>query len=67
MLVERLSLKDAGLRAIAEIVHDIDLKDGKYVAEDRRAALDAGEVVLLRGADAGDYVGDARGLVATDL
>jgi hypothetical protein len=33
------------------------------VAEDRRAALDAGEVVLLRGADAGDYMGDARDLV----
>jgi hypothetical protein len=32
------------------------------VAEDRRAALDAGEVVLLRGADAGDYMGDARDL-----
>ncbi|MBV9517621.1 MAG: chromate resistance protein [Hyphomicrobiales bacterium] len=30
VLLERLGLKDAGLRAIAEIVHDIDLKDGKF-------------------------------------
>jgi hypothetical protein len=30
VLLERFGLRDAGLRAIAEIVHDIDLKDGKY-------------------------------------
>ncbi len=30
VLLERLGLKDTGLRAIAEIVHDIDLKDGKF-------------------------------------
>lgn len=30
VLVERFGLRDAGLRAIAEIVHDIDLKDGKF-------------------------------------
>jgi hypothetical protein len=29
-LVERLGLKDPALRGIAEIVHDIDLKDGKF-------------------------------------
>lgn len=29
-LVLRLGIDDAGLRAIAEIVHDIDLKDGKF-------------------------------------
>jgi len=30
VLVERFGLRDPGLRKIAEIVHDIDLKDGKY-------------------------------------
>src|SRR5262249_45585302 len=30
VLLERAALKDAALRAIAEIVHDIDLKDDKF-------------------------------------
>lgn len=30
VLLERFGLSDPGLRAIAEIVHDIDLKDGKF-------------------------------------
>jgi hypothetical protein len=30
VLLERLGLKNAALRAIAEMVHDIDLKDGKF-------------------------------------
>jgi hypothetical protein len=30
VLLDRCGLKDAALRAIAEIVHDIDLKDGKF-------------------------------------
>jgi hypothetical protein len=30
VLIERFGLRDPGLRAIAEIVHDIDLKDGKF-------------------------------------
>jgi hypothetical protein len=30
VLLERFGLRDAGLRAIAEIIHDIDLKDGKF-------------------------------------
>ena len=30
MLLHRCGLKDAALRAIAEIIHDIDLKDGKF-------------------------------------
>ena len=30
VFVERFGLRDPGLRAIAEIVHDIDLKDGKF-------------------------------------
>jgi hypothetical protein len=29
-LVRRVGLPDKGTRAIAEIVHDLDLKDGKY-------------------------------------
>jgi hypothetical protein len=33
VLLDRIGLKDAALRAIAEIVHDIDLKDGKYGRE----------------------------------
>jgi hypothetical protein len=30
VLLPRVALDDPGLRAIAEIVHDIDLKDGKF-------------------------------------
>ena len=30
VLLERFGLSDPGLRAIAEIIHDIDLKDGKF-------------------------------------
>ncbi len=30
VLLERAGLKDTGLRAIAEIIHDIDLKDDKF-------------------------------------
>jgi len=30
VLVERAGLRDSALRAIAEIIHDIDLKDGKF-------------------------------------
>lgn len=30
VLVETFALRDAGLRVIAEIVHDIDIKDGKF-------------------------------------
>lgn len=30
VLVERLSIREAGVRALAEIVHDIDLKDSKF-------------------------------------
>lgn len=30
VLVQRLKPNDSGLRSIAEIVHDIDLKDGKF-------------------------------------
>jgi len=34
VLVERFSLDDPGLRALAEIVHDIDLKDAKFGRQD---------------------------------
>jgi hypothetical protein len=30
VLLDAFSLKDAGLRALAEIIHDIDVKDGKF-------------------------------------
>ena len=30
VLLDRCGLKDAALRAIGEIIHDIDLKDGKF-------------------------------------
>ena len=33
VLLERIGLNDVALRAIAEIVHDIDLKDGKFGRE----------------------------------
>jgi hypothetical protein len=33
VMLERIGLDDAALRAIAEIVHDIDLKDGKFARE----------------------------------
>lgn len=33
VILERIGLKDAALRTIAEIVHDIDLKDGKFARE----------------------------------
>jgi len=33
VMLDRVGLKDAALRAIAEIVHDVDLKDGKYARE----------------------------------
>ncbi len=34
VLLERCGLADPGLRAVAEIVHDIDLKDGKFGREE---------------------------------
>ncbi|MFC6487074.1 chromate resistance protein ChrB domain-containing protein [Nitratireductor sp. GCM10026969] len=34
VLLARTGLDDPGLRAIAEIVHDIDLKDGKFAREE---------------------------------
>ncbi len=34
VLVDRFSLREPGLSAIAEIVHDLDVKDGKYGREE---------------------------------
>jgi hypothetical protein len=42
VLIERFGLEDAGLRAIAEIVHDVDVKDAKYGREE---APGVGQVV----------------------
>jgi hypothetical protein len=49
-LVDRFALKDPGLSAIAEIVHDIDIKDGKFsrVEGPGIAALVAGIAVAHR-------------------
>jgi hypothetical protein len=33
-LIQRFALDDPALRAIAEVVHDIDLKDGKFARDD---------------------------------
>ena len=43
-LVDRFALREAGLKAIAEIVHDIDVKDGKFARTEAPgiAALIAG-------------------------
>ena len=35
MLLDRFGLDDAGLRAIGEIIHDIDLKDAKFGRAER--------------------------------
>ena len=41
VLLERAGLKDSALRAIAEIIHDIDLKDDKFGRERGRRHQDA--------------------------
>jgi hypothetical protein len=50
VLRERMDLKEPGLRAIAEVVHDIDLKDGKFARPetDGVAAQIAGLALLHR-------------------
>jgi hypothetical protein len=54
VLVERFNLKEAGLSAIAEIVHDIDVKDGKFERAEAPgiAALIAGIALNERDDDA---------------
>jgi len=44
VLLDRIALKDVGLQAIAEIIHDIDLKDNKFGREEAagiRTLIDA--------------------------
>jgi len=50
VLLERFSLREGGLRAIAEIVHDIDVKDGKFARPEAPgvASLVAGIAVAHR-------------------
>jgi hypothetical protein len=50
VLVDRFGLRESGLRAIAEIIHDIDIKDGKYGRPETAgfASLIAGIAVLHR-------------------
>jgi len=43
VLIRRFGLEDPGLRHLAEIVHDIDLKDGKYRREE---AAGIGQLVV---------------------
>jgi hypothetical protein len=52
VLVERFKLREAGLGAIGEIVHDIDVKDGKFARTEAPgiAALIAG-IALAEGED----------------
>jgi hypothetical protein len=63
-LLARAGLKDRGLRAIGEIVHDIDCKDGKFGREEA-----AGIAALIRGltrAYPDDATRLARGAAAMD-
>ena len=40
VLVKAFNLKDKALKKIAEIVHEIDIKDGKYENSDARGIED---------------------------
>src|SRR5262249_26189018 len=59
VLLERFGLSDPGLRAIAEIVHDIDLKDGKYGRADADGVARVISAIALSAKDDDDRV--ARG------
>jgi hypothetical protein len=64
VLVQRFGLGDRGLRFIAEIVHDIDLKDAKY-GRDETAGI--GQVVAgIAAAHASDEERLARGVALFD-
>jgi hypothetical protein len=43
VMIKRLSLKDWGLVELSEVIHDIDLKDGKYI----RAETDGFNALLI--------------------
>jgi hypothetical protein len=62
VLCTRFGLRDAGLDAIAEIVHDIDLKDDKF----GRPEVD-GIVAVLRGIRESTSEDDARVQLATSV
>ena len=59
VFVERFGLHDAGLRAIAEIVHDIDLKDGKFGRRDAEGVASVITAIASSAKDDDDRV--ARG------
>jgi len=64
VLVQRFGLKDPALRAIAEIVHDIDVKDAKYGREE---APGIGQIVAgIAAAHADDEARLARGTALFD-
>src|SRR5262245_19715119 len=48
VLLDRCGLKDAALRAIAEIIHDIDLKDGKFRSEEHTSELQSLRHIVCR-------------------
>jgi hypothetical protein len=64
VLVRRFGLVDPALRAIAEIVHDVDVKDGKYGREE---AAGVGQLVAgIAAAHAEDEARLARGAALFD-
>jgi hypothetical protein len=64
VLVRRFGLDDAGLRHLAEIVHDIDVKDAKY---GRQEAVGIGQVVAgIAAAHASDEERLSRGAALFD-
>ncbi len=64
VLVRRFGLADPALRAIAEIVHDVDVKDSKYGREE---APGIGQLVAgIAAAHAGDEARLARGAALFD-
>ncbi len=64
VLVQRLGIADPAVRAIAEIVHDIDVKDAKYGREE---AAGVGQIVAgIAAAHADDEARLARGVALFD-
>ncbi len=59
VLLERFGLRDPGLRAIAEIVHDIDLKDGKFGRADAEGVASVISAIAMSAKDDEERV--ARG------
>jgi hypothetical protein len=55
VLLDEAGIKDAALRAVAEIVHDIDLKDAKFGRPET-----AGVALLLEGVARGDRDDEVR-------